>query len=252
MSDIFSPYNFYRARGEFRNWASQDCKEIFYNFSDNLAITDEIVYRNLPGFNKFKDSSILLIGGGPSTDSINWNEKDHDYCWSMNHFYLNKRLTDTKLDLVMLNAGTDLNNSKLQNYLNSYKPLVGFDIHNRWFENPRKKFVNNKFYITKNLFCSHSRFYSKLGYGIRMIVLAANLGVREVSFVGLDGFKPLLKGSHAFQPGKTSLPQFVTPQNGDEVFTRQYTEFWTYMKDKFLNTKCISLDPTNKYHKELL
>ena len=44
-------------------------------------------------FDKFKDSKILIVGAGPSTNEVKWHNLEYDYIFSCNHFFLNERLT---------------------------------------------------------------------------------------------------------------------------------------------------------------
>ena len=90
----------------------------------------------------------------------------------------------------------------------------------------------------------HTQFYGKLGIGPRMILFAAALGCKEVKFAGLDGFKPIYKGEHAFEPGKKTLPSSFS----EDVFEKQYEYFWKYAKDLYKQTAFINLGEGKELH----
>ena len=42
----------------------------FFPFTDNIKKSCGIVYNHLDEFDKFKDSKILIVGAGPSTNEV--------------------------------------------------------------------------------------------------------------------------------------------------------------------------------------
>ena len=59
---------------------------------DKLLYNEEVVLQNIPQLEKFKDSKILVVGGGPTTLQCNWNPKEYNYIFSCNHFYHNEKM----------------------------------------------------------------------------------------------------------------------------------------------------------------
>ena len=51
---------------------------------------------------KYKDKSILIIGGGTSTLDVNWESIDYDYIWTCNDFFLEDRVVSKDIDLYLL------------------------------------------------------------------------------------------------------------------------------------------------------
>ena len=47
----------------------------------------DYLLEDLNQFDKFKNSKILVVGGGPSSNEIDWDADDYDYIFSCNHFY---------------------------------------------------------------------------------------------------------------------------------------------------------------------
>lgn len=223
-------------------------KNMFPHMAEEIVANNEIVYRNRPEFKEFEGKNVLLVGGGPSSLKLTAEDlEQYDSIWSMSHFFLNPLLSTTKVDLAMLSFEVDLNGGKLQSYLKEHDPFIGFE-WNPKFGQKSKHIVGGKFHDLDKLFCMHTRFYSKLGYGVRMIIFAAELKVRRLSFVGLDGPKPIFEGSHAFEKGKKKLPSGIDQANAAKVFDRQYKLFWEYVHDYYPDIKLDSIDKENQFH----
>jgi hypothetical protein len=231
------------ANGEFVDWTQKYFKEFFPNFSNNLSISSEIVYQKLESFDNYKDKTLLLVGGGPSSNYIDLNKVHYDYLWSMNQFYLNKKLNKKKIDLVMIMGETKLDKIKI--YRDMYCPKIGFEIHSRW--------KNYNFDNYPNYFCMHTRFYGKIGIGARMLIFAAALGFKNVMFCGLDGPESILKGDHSFEPGKTTLPSCFINQDLSTIaneFKYQYDFLWLYIHKVYPSTKFYNLGYKSIYHEK--
>ena len=73
-----------------------------YNFlGKELIATPEIIYRKIPEFEKFKNSKILVIGAGPTTNWYNWNPDEYDYIFYCNHFFLNEKIKKGLIRLII-------------------------------------------------------------------------------------------------------------------------------------------------------
>ena len=55
----------------------------------------------------------------------------------------------------------------------------------------------------------NTRYQSKLGIGVRMVILAIMLGVKDIKIAGIDGWSITGECNHAFQINKPS-PKWVT------------------------------------------
>jgi len=229
---------------EFRKWSAH-LSEIIAT-TPNQFVDDDIIY-DFSGAAKYKGASILIVGGGISTNTIKWDENNYDHVWSMNHFFMNDRLFNMRLSLVALCPEVDLQNARLATYLNNHYPTTLFEWNTDWVTS--KKHRLHKFRDTyANCGTFHTRYYDRLGYGVRMMVLAGYVGATTISFVGFDGVRAILKGKHAFEPGKTNLPAFFNKSTGSAKCQEQYDKFWNYFKGKFPDIKIKSLDKENSYH----
>jgi len=64
-------------------------------------------------YDKYSGSSLLIVGGGPSTNEVKWENIKTDYIWSCNDFYLNERTLNAKFDLVALGNLVNFKNEAL-------------------------------------------------------------------------------------------------------------------------------------------
>jgi len=205
-------------------------------FCKSVKLDKEIVYSNLPHFADYKDSTVLLIGGGPSTNELDLDATDRDFTWSCNHFYRNEKLKNVKVDLAMMMGEPNLRSEEFTEYRDKFEPFIGFESHDRW--------VNYDFDDYKKYFCMHTRFYSRLGIGVRMIVFACALGCKHIKFVGLDGYEPIYRGDHAFEPGKKTLPSAFS----EKQYKDQYRFFWSYVKGLYPDVKFENLGGGKEFH----
>ena len=237
-------FDHHRARGNFVDWVTEDCKSHFSGFSDNLIVTPEIAYQNLPEFKSCKGKTLMLIGGGPSANN-DWEQNEYDFLWSINHFFRNEKLKDKKVDLAMIMGEPDIEAADFIDYRDKHQTMIGFEIHDRW--------LNYKFDNYDKYFCMHTRFYGRLGAGARTKIFAAHLGFKNVLFTGFDGPEAIFEGDHAFEPGKTTLPgvfQNLRLTNVSYFWKEQYDYLWEYIHTLYPNTNFKNLGGGDKYHEK--
>jgi hypothetical protein len=231
-----SPFESHRRKSSFVTFVKSEAGHFPNHIVDDVALGEHIVFSKRSDFNKYKDSKVLVIGGGPSTNELDFGSTGADFLWSCNHFYLNPVLKNTKVDMAMIMGEPDIKSKEFLEYRNKFEPMIGFEIHNRWKGYPFDDY--------KKYFLMHTDFYSKLGAGVRMIIFACALGVKEVYFVGLDGTSYIKKGEHAFEKGKTTLPSFYN----EESYKYQYKLFWTYVSSCFPDVSFINLGYGQENH----
>jgi len=151
-------------------------------------------------YDQYKDKSVLIIGGGPSTAEVNWNFLQPDYIWSCTNFFMNKDITSKKLDLVSLGNLQDYTDKRLLDYLD-FNPQCKVLFEQNYLYpatlSNNLDFVNK--YKDRIYYGQLEKSYTGIvGPPARLITLAANVGFNEVMFVGVDGFDPSLKNVHSF------------------------------------------------------
>ena len=237
-------FEHHRARGTFQEWSAADCKSHFPKFSDQLVVTPEIIYQQIDGFADYKGSTLMLVGGGPSANN-DWESQEHDYLWSINHFFKSEKLKNKKVDLAMIMGEPDIKSEEFLEYREKYKPYIGFEIHDKW--------PNYEFDDYENYFCMHTRFYGRLGAGARMKIFAAHLGFDKVLFTGFDGPEAIFEGDHAFEPGKKTLPgvfQKMRVNNVSYFWKEQYDYLWEHIHHLYPSTKFLNIGGGSKYHEK--
>tara|TARA_Y100000592_G_scaffold96953_1_gene166532 strand:- start:62008 stop:63060 length:1053 start_codon:yes stop_codon:yes gene_type:complete len=199
------------------------------HFGKDVIFNDEIIFLNHPQIQKFKNSKILVIAGGPSAKEMHWDEKKYDYIFSCNHFYLNDRLKNINVDFAVIGGEIDmsLENKKFHNYMKDNDTLLCFE--DRTSPSAAKYFgLMKKIYKDRCIY-AHSRYRGKPGVGLRLLCYAALLGAKEVHFVGVDGMSENTKRgdfhNHAFQEGK----RYSHKALDFGTYRRHYVLFWDYI-----------------------
>tara|TARA_Y100000592_G_scaffold45373_1_gene71974 strand:+ start:13293 stop:14060 length:768 start_codon:yes stop_codon:yes gene_type:complete len=242
--DVFQHH---RAISSFPNWVINDCKnsnpESFKKIVKSVVADSNVVYSNLDYFKKYKDSKVLFVAGGPSSKETEWSTEGYDYIWSCNHFFRHPRLKDLKVDLAMIMPEVDLQSEEFLQYRQKHNPYYGFEIHDKW--------VAHAFDDYERYFCMHTRFYSKIGIGARMLIFAGALGCKEVSFIGLDGPIYQIKGNHGFETGKNSFPSCYHGVS-QEVILKSYLDqhklLWEHINNFYPNTAYKNLGYGEEQH----
>lgn len=156
-------------------------------------------------YKKYSGSSVLIVGGGPSTNEVKWENIKADFVWTCNDFYLNEKALSTKFDLVALGNLVNFNNEALLEYLTANtKCNILFELEYLYNQTltENQSFLERfkgRYYFGRN----DKEYASLVGPPARLMMLAANVGVSEIYYVGVDGFDPDMKNRHAFtkEPG---------------------------------------------------
>ena|SRR6056300_114294 len=151
-------------------------------------------------YSHYKDKSVLVVGGGPSTLDVRWQDLSVDYIWSCTNFFLNKDILKHRLDLVSLGNLQDYKNPDLLKYLDTQIGCKIFFENNYLYPSTLKEndsFINR--YRGRIYYGELDKTYTTIvGPPARLVTLAANVGFKNVYFVGIDGFDKQLKNAHAF------------------------------------------------------
>ena len=238
---------------EFGDWASSTLAKLFPSFSSNLETNDYISYEHNKEFDKFRNKKILVVGGGPTTNNLDLNKLDIDYIFTANSFFLNNTLKDKKIDIAMIGADVYTTCDEFIKYVETFQPWLGFEIHNKWDAFDSHQYLNEHLYQSYNkMFCMQTRYYGCVGVCHRLLVLAMQLGAKEIYHIGIDGPIGMISGNHAFESNKANLPKLPTYLNKDnakEIFLNAYKDFFTHVKEDIIyNGKLINLgkeDPNN-------
>jgi len=181
---------------------------------------------------RFEGKKIIIVGGGPSTNSVSWEDLEYDSLWTCNEFYKNKKLEGRKVDFVSLAplVDDDLNSGgDMEQAIRSDKDMiVAFPIDRSGYSyRPILQFAKK---YTNRTCLYQTRYASVVGTMNRLICLAVFFGASEVMFVGMDGRSNVESSGnllHAFD-GDKPLPNWYRSY-GDRFQERQFVVFYDYM-----------------------
>ena len=243
---MYDCFQHHRATEAFPDWVIRDCRLSFKKFVESVVANSKIVYSDLKYFKEYKDKTVLMIGGGPSTKKLEIESVERDFTWSCNHFFLNPKLKETKVDLAMLMGEVDLETEEFLAYREKYEPYLGFEVHDRWF--------GHEFDDYDKYFTMHTKFYGRIGVGARMLIFASALGCKKVIFTGFDGPEYIFDGNHAFEPGKTTLPGVFAKMKNSQISASwkiQSDYFWNYVQELYPNVEYRNIGGGVKYHEKI-
>lgn len=153
---------------------------------------------------KYKDKSILIIGGGTSTLDTNWENINYDYLWTCNDFFLEERVSSKEIDLYLL-AFTTLFDKKLTERLKGSDMSIFYESNFFRRRQNTSEFRDFQKDIGIKIFDMNIPFYGdlngeghKAGAAFRLIQLAMITEASKINFVGFDGFNEQFSNQHAF------------------------------------------------------
>ena len=174
----------------------------------------------------YTGSSVLIVGGGPSANDVDWNADQVDHVWTCNTFYENPKFEDIRVDCAVMAPHMGLlENDRLMAYLERHpETSIAFETERGDYEKDWQKMYD---FMTENRsrsFLYGIRYRSQLGITTRQICLAIFLGIKDIYIVGLDG-QSLANDRHAFE-GKKEKPLWLQSQQHE---TEQFIVFWEYI-----------------------
>ena len=230
--------NFYTTRKRFFEHCKAHYLKDFYGnssvFNGRQVIGDQnsdFLYTNPEVFEKYKGKSVMIVGGGPSTRDVAWENLEADYIWTCNEFYKNEKFANKKVDLVSLAPLVDdrLLGSRLEQcFVDNRDLIAAFPADRSGFSSTPVLDFAAKYPQQSCLY--HTRYGSVLGTMNRLICLAIYAGARKIYFVGMDGRNVCESNGdllHAFD-GNKPVPTWYQ-RYGDRFQIRQFVVFYDYL-----------------------
>ena len=229
-------HHFYVRKNNF----NKDTKNHFYNRlirpDANLSkltytqIGDDLIYgkNNITDFDMYKGKSVKIVGGGPTTKEMKWENIITDYTWTCNQFYNYEKVTNQKLDLISISSDTPkqgYDHIRHHCQKNNTKACFLLDWGDFNINSP-KYLYNLANQYSDNVFYYHTRYASAIGVGVRMIISAILWGAKNIYFVGIDGWN-VSKETHSFEKNK-HLPSWYA-KHGNDFQRRHFVVFWEYI-----------------------
>ena len=208
--------------------------------ADQYTWNNEIIFgkhARLSSNEENSDKSVLVICGGPSVNSVSWENLNYDKIWSCNQFFMNEKVAKHKIDLITIIA--DLfdyeNDPEFLKYFEENKPLVSFEVERGSWSTGTPQYLKTKRFCKtypENTTFFHTRYRGQLGVGLRLVIYAIMAGFKDIYIIGLDGRAPVEKDGkllHAFESNKL-IPNWYR-QYGDTFQERQMIIFWDYIME---------------------
>lgn len=189
---------------------------------DAFEGTSEVMYKK--HHNTLTGKKVLIVGGGPSSGDIKWQNK-YDLVITSNNYY--KKFFDCKPYMINFTPYINLENEELLSFLDSGNFYIGFEADA--FLKRHEIIMINKFWpkYKDRIILFHTRYSSAIGVSTRQAVFAILMGASEVHLCGMDLFKDKTSLSHSFENNK-NLPRWRL--NGGDILQQQLvTSFWEYV-----------------------
>ena len=196
-------------------------------FSDKYNFIS-IHYESHESPKRYKGKDILIVGAGPSTNLVNWQNLEYDYIFSCNKFYNNQIFAEKPVDLIFIAADQESNeNEDLHRYMEEHNSNVCFDTEIG--NNPVNRKSMHKFSEKHGERCSlfNTRYRGAIGMGAKMILYALFMGAKNIYFVGLDG-NTVNGPMHSFEENKIA-PPWCLQEDSQDIQRRFFVIFWQYL-----------------------
>ena len=181
--------------------------------------------------NKIKGKKVLVLGAGPSSSLVDWND-NYDLIITSNNYY--KKFQKAPY-MITFTPYINLLSEEVVNFLDNNSSLIGLETE---FLKKNEIEMVSQFYrkYHDRIVVYQTRYCSAIGVATRQAVLAVLLGASEVHLCGLDLFKDNNSTLHCFEKNK-GLPNW-RKIHGKDFQDRQVISFWSYIKGLARKTNC--------------
>jgi hypothetical protein len=190
---------------------------------DDYTTSNEVIYKRHD--NKLAGKKVLIVGGGPSSNDLKW-QQHYDYVITSNNYY--KKFPDNKPYIINFTPYMDLSDSKLLSFLDSGNFYIGFEA-DAFLKNHEISMIHTFWPKYRDrIILFHTRYSSAIGVSTRQAVFAILMGADEVHLCGMDLFKDKDSVRHSFEDNK-GLPRWRLA-GGETLQQQLVVSFWEYVK----------------------
>ena len=175
---------------------------------------------------RYKDKKILIVGGGPTTKLVNWQNLDFDFIFSCNQYFECDKLKNLKVDIVsLINRILKDTNPKLEKKLDDDKSFIAIEPYHSSmvYTHPNFKRLIEK-YEDKCIFFN-TGFQNKSGAAPRLAILAASLNPKSIYMVGIDGYGNPTNKTHSFDKNLVG----IRDGNSEKSINKAHMDFSVYI-----------------------
>ena len=175
---------------------------------------------------RYKDKKILIVGGGPTTNLVNWQNLDYDFIFSCNQYFECDKFDNLRVDIVsLINRVLKDTNPKLKQKLDDDKSCIAIEpIHSSMvYKHPNFKKLIEK-YQDKCIFFN-TKFQNKSGAAPRLAILAASLNPKSIYMVGIDGYGNPTNKTHSFDKNLIG----IRDGNSEKSINQAHMDFSVYI-----------------------
>ena len=183
-----------------------------------------------------EQDSVLIIGGGPSANYIDFSNYYDMPVWTMNNFYKHKDAHKfNNIQLMPILDDVDITDQGLLDFIKEKDPCIIQEITELGEERIEK--VRS---LSDNWGYLHTRYRSKLGMGARLLAFASNLHIKNIYFCGLDGYNLNSQETHSFEKGK-DYPRWLKI-GGKFIQDQQYQILFDYVFQRCMASQSKLID----------
>ena len=191
-----------------------------------------------------QQDSVFIVGGGPSTLNVDFEKYSEIPKWTMNNYFKNEKIKNLdNIQLVSFLDDINLDDEDLWRSVKKNDSIVMQEISDPNYGNTRSnKIISKAGKENASYFCT--RYRSRLGIGPRLLILATQLGIKNIYFSGFDGYDISSEKTHAFEENK-SVPSWLKLL-GPKIQKQQFVIFWDYVVNELKRSKEFKIHDLSK------
>lgn len=221
----------------------KNIKKLGYNLA-SLEFSDEYIIEKSREYDKYRNSTILILGSGPSLSNVELGDVEFDYIWVCNHFFKNPNLKNLKPSLFYMSNEVDKNPLSFEIMDKSTDTSALFDINVSRNYNLLSRFKNK--YGPRSILFS-TRLFTTIGTVPRLINLACIFGAQTIKFAGLDGHseEDYERGTSHYEFEGAKL---IPPPQSFGSQRREYLLFWEHIRRNHQKIKIVNLGESYEHN----
>lgn len=234
-----------RTKQHFPQAANEQFRTHYNYLNKNFSINEELAISE-NNFDRFRNKKVLVVGGGPTTNEIQWSPADYDYILSCNHFFKHPVLLDVGVAVGLLSPEVNVNSEEFKKYWSEHPETIFC------FDNPEVKKDTIQTLLERDstrVVVATTRYKSDIGSVPILLILATLFKAAIIHVVGMDGMPPGKTtgddAAHSFEPNK----EMRSIHYNYNKYVEYYRQLWGYLRDDIgRDTKFVNLGHGHPYN----